>query len=197
MTRVTHIAGVALRPNNDRDRWLSSADTAAEFTRETIARAMTGHASLQELLDVVQLAFDAGRTLERKTTARRLHAATVLPLGREPLSIHQHVGTTLPVLSRKLSQRIMVGPVESPTEVIEVLDISRDEVGLSIGDNTYVLGMCETVHHSADLSVTLIEIKGRCVRLGIHAPREVPIHREEIQLRVLAEQSAAARGVQL
>ena len=85
MTRVTHIAGVALRPNNDRDQWLSSADTSAEFTRETIARAMTGHASLQELLDVVQLAFDAGRATQQRSMARRLHADTVMPLGREPL----------------------------------------------------------------------------------------------------------------
>ena len=31
-----------------------------------------------------------------------------------------------------------------------------------------------------DMSVTIVDVKGDKVRLGVEAPREVPIHREEV-----------------
>ena len=34
------------------------------------------------------------------------------------------------------------------------------------------------------ISVRVIEIRGKTVRLGIEAPREVPVHREEIERRL-------------
>lgn len=39
-----------------------------------------------------------------------------------------------------------------------------------------------------DVFFTVLEIKGNQVRLGIIAPGDVPIHREEIFLKVKAEQ---------
>lgn len=45
----------------------------------------------------------------------------------------------------------------------------------------------ERVTIGDDVTVTLLEIKGGQVRLGIQAPRNVAIHREEIYERIMAE----------
>lgn len=42
------------------------------------------------------------------------------------------------------------------------------------------------------IRISVIEIKGRQVRLGIEAPDEMPIHREEVLLRIQAENQEAA-----
>jgi carbon storage regulator len=54
------------------------------------------------------------------------------------------------VLSRKLGERVVIGP---------------------------------------DILVTVIEVRGGRVRLGIMAPTEVPIRREEVEKRPSADQS--------
>lgn len=33
-----------------------------------------------------------------------------------------------------------------------------------------------------EIEVTVIEVRGDQVRLGIHAPRDVPVHRKEVYL---------------
>jgi carbon storage regulator len=35
-----------------------------------------------------------------------------------------------------------------------------------------------------DVSVTVLEIKGNQVRLGVNAPRDISVHREEIYQRI-------------
>ena len=35
-----------------------------------------------------------------------------------------------------------------------------------------------------DVSVTILEIKGNQIRLGVNAPKEVAVHREEIYQRI-------------
>ena len=35
-----------------------------------------------------------------------------------------------------------------------------------------------------DIEVTVLEIRGNTVRLGITAPRDISIHREEVQQRI-------------
>jgi carbon storage regulator len=43
-----------------------------------------------------------------------------------------------------------------------------------------------------DITITVLEVNGSSVRLGIDAPSEVPIFRHEIWLAVKAENQAAA-----
>ena len=41
-----------------------------------------------------------------------------------------------------------------------------------------------------EIVITVVEIRGDKVRLGIEAPRDIPIHREEVHQRIAAEQQA-------
>lgn len=43
-----------------------------------------------------------------------------------------------------------------------------------------------------DVTVTVMEVTGQTVRLGIAAPKGLPVYREEIWLAVQAENQAAA-----
>lgn len=40
-----------------------------------------------------------------------------------------------------------------------------------------------------DVSITVLGVKGNQVRLGVNAPREVAVHREEIYNRVKSEET--------
>jgi carbon storage regulator len=44
-----------------------------------------------------------------------------------------------------------------------------------------------------EVTVTVLAAKGGCVRLGIDAPRKIPVHREEIYRRMKQEE-AGGRG---
>ena len=50
----------------------------------------------------------------------------------------------------------------------------------------------ETVVIGNDVTVTVLGVKGNQVRLGVNAPREVAVHREEIFERIKREQDADA-----
>ena len=43
-----------------------------------------------------------------------------------------------------------------------------------------------------DVRVELLEISGNIARIAVHAPRSVPVHREEVLLAVQDENRAAA-----
>jgi carbon storage regulator len=49
-----------------------------------------------------------------------------------------------------------------------------------------------SVRVGEDITVTIVEVKGGQVRLGISAPREVAVHREEIAERIRREEGPSA-----
>jgi carbon storage regulator len=49
----------------------------------------------------------------------------------------------------------------------------------------------ETLTIGHDVTVTILGIKGNQVRIGINAPKSIPVHREEIYERIKREQQGS------
>jgi len=47
----------------------------------------------------------------------------------------------------------------------------------------------ESVKIGSTVTVTVLGIKGNQIRLGIHAPREIEVHRKEVFERVIARRT--------
>ena len=52
----------------------------------------------------------------------------------------------------------------------------------------------ESIVIDGNIIITIVEIRGDKVRLGIAAPKNIPIHRREIQAMIQAEAEAEANG---
>ena len=52
----------------------------------------------------------------------------------------------------------------------------------------------ETLKIGADVDVTVLGVKGNQVRVGINAPKNVAVHREEIFERIKREQQGESQG---
>jgi carbon storage regulator len=50
----------------------------------------------------------------------------------------------------------------------------------------------ETLIIGDDVNITVLGVKGNQVRLGINAPKDVSVHREEIYLRIQQEKDGDA-----
>jgi carbon storage regulator len=50
----------------------------------------------------------------------------------------------------------------------------------------------ESVVIGKDITVTVLGVKGNQVRIGINAPKDVSVHREEIFQRIQGEQSGSS-----
>ena len=52
----------------------------------------------------------------------------------------------------------------------------------------------ETIMVGDEVTVTVLGVKGNQVRIGINAPREIEVHREEIYERIKAEKEQDHSG---
>jgi carbon storage regulator len=52
----------------------------------------------------------------------------------------------------------------------------------------------ESIAIDDDIKIVVVQIKGRQVRLGIEAPRNTKIHREEVYLAIQEQNKAAAES---
>ncbi len=53
----------------------------------------------------------------------------------------------------------------------------------------------ETLMIGDDVTVTVLGVKGNQVRIGVNAPKDVSVHREEIYERIKKEQQLQQQGV--
>lgn len=53
----------------------------------------------------------------------------------------------------------------------------------------------ESIKIGEDIKITLLEINGRQLRIGIEAPKNIPVHRDEIW-RLIQEQNRQAAAAQ-
>jgi len=52
----------------------------------------------------------------------------------------------------------------------------------------------ETLMIGDDVTITVLGVKGNQVRIGINAPKDVPVHREEIYQRIKEEEDSSSVG---
>lgn len=52
----------------------------------------------------------------------------------------------------------------------------------------------ESIMIGDDVKITIVDVKGDQVKLGITAPRQIAVHREEVYMEIQKENVLAAKG---
>ncbi|MDC0435016.1 carbon storage regulator CsrA [bacterium] len=52
----------------------------------------------------------------------------------------------------------------------------------------------ESIQIGSEVTITLLEIKGKQAIIGVQAPSDVSVHREEIYIRLMREQCQSGRS---
>ncbi|MBI4390165.1 MAG: carbon storage regulator CsrA [Nitrospinae bacterium] len=55
----------------------------------------------------------------------------------------------------------------------------------------------ESIKINDDVKITVVEVKGKNIRIGIEAPKETKIYREEVFLKIKQENQSAATSLQI
>ncbi|MCD6115743.1 carbon storage regulator CsrA [bacterium] len=53
----------------------------------------------------------------------------------------------------------------------------------------------ESIHIGDDIRVVIISVHGQSVKVGVVAPRNIAVHREEIYQKIVEENHRAAQGI--
>ena len=92
------------------------------------------------------------------------------------------------VLTRYPNQQIVIGPIGAPTFTIELTSVAPFRCGIEVNGRPRELRMGETFAIADGVAFRLLGVNGRQVRVGVLAPKDVPIHRSEVAARIYSEQ---------
>jgi carbon storage regulator len=88
----------------------------------------------------------------------------------------------------------MARPVVRASRQSPEIDVRCPDIGNTLGEVRAMLVLSrkknETIIIDDHIVITVVEIRGDKVRLGIEAPKEIPIHRSEVHAAIHSEQAA-------